>query len=226
MGRKKIVLIVVEGPSDRTALEGPLAQVFTNAKVKACVVHGDITTQSGISSQNIIRQLESIVKVFLARNFLKKTDIIRLIHVVDMDGAYISDDRVTENVGLEKTQYTEDGIVAHSKENILIRNQQKRQNLDRLIQLQAISYIPYQIFYMSCNLDHALYGKLNLSDREKEDLAYAFAEYYVDSPEKFKQFIGYSPFSVLGTYQESWDFIKKEMNSLHRHTNLGVSFAM
>ena len=75
---------------------------------------------------------------------------------------------------------------------------------------------------MSCNLDHALYGALNLTDEEKESQAYDFALRYRDNIPKFRNFITNSNFSVMRPYRESWDFIKEDSESLKRHTNLGL----
>lgn len=54
--------------------------------------------------------------------------------------------------------------------------QESRKNIDRLKVTGQIWNLPYGIYYMSCNLDHALYGKLNSADEEKEEDAYAFAK--------------------------------------------------
>ena len=75
---------------------------------------------------------------------------------------------------------------------------------------------------MSCNLDHALYGTLNLTDDEKESQALAFALRYRDNIPEFRNFITNSNFSVMCPYKESWNFIKEDIESLKRHTNLGL----
>lgn len=222
MSKKKILLILVEGASDQTALEGSLKQFFDMNTVKTYILHGDITTRTRTMPQNVVRKIEEEIQHFCQRNFLNKTDICRLIQVVDMDGAYIPDDHIIEKEDIAKVQYTEDGIFTRSKEDIVRRNQQKRSNLDRLQQCSQISKIPYQVYYMSCNLDHALYGKLNLTDQEKEDQSYEFAAYYENHLEEFMRFIRESDFSVQKEYKESWEFIRQDLNSLRRHTNLGL----
>ena len=224
MGKKKILLILVEGASDQTALEGPLKQFFNMNKVKTYILHGDITTREKTTPQNIVRRIEEEIQHFCQRNFLNKTDICRLIQVVDMDGAYIPDDFIVEKEELQKVQYTEEAIFARSREDIIQRNQQKRSNLERLQHCDQISRIPYQVYYMSCNLDHALYGKLNLDNQEKENQSYEFGEYYENHLDEFMRFIGESDFSVQAGYKESWAFIRQNLNSLKRHTNLGLCF--
>ena len=85
--------------------------------------------------------------------------------------------------------------------------------------------IPYRAYYRSSNLDHVLYGKLNSSDEEKENDAYAFAKKYKDDIDGFLKDISDSDFSRMEGYKESWAFIKKECHSLERHTNLGLCFS-
>ena len=76
---------------------------------------------------------------------------------------------------------------------------------------------------MSCNLDHVLYNRLNLSDEEKELLAFNFAKKYKDDLDLFKSFIFDSSFSLYSmSYRESWEYIKKNNNSLKRYTNFGI----
>ena len=77
---------------------------------------------------------------------------------------------------------------------------------------------------MSCNLDHVLYDKLNTTDTEKEADAYDFALRYRNEIAAFRSFISDSDFSVSSSYKDSWNFIKAGMESLKRHTNLGLCF--
>lgn len=77
---------------------------------------------------------------------------------------------------------------------------------------------------MSCNLDHVLYNKLNTSDKEKEQNAFVFAKKYKDNIKGFLNYISQSDFSVVTEYKDSWLYIKQDVNSLQRHTNLGICF--
>lgn len=54
MARKKIVLVIVEGPSDDIALGMALSQVYDKDFIHVHIMHGDITTRRGVSSQNIV----------------------------------------------------------------------------------------------------------------------------------------------------------------------------
>ena len=52
LARKKIVLVIVEGASDDTALGVALNQVFDKDSVYIHIMHGDITTRKGVNPQN------------------------------------------------------------------------------------------------------------------------------------------------------------------------------
>ena len=78
---------------------------------------------------------------------------------------------------------------------------------------------------MSCNIDHVLYNRLNISDKEKEDYSLVFARNYKNRVSDFLKFISASDFSVTTNYNDSWNYIKEDSHSLERHTNLGLWFA-
>ena len=73
MARKKIVLVIVEGPSDEVALGMALSQIYDKDFIYIHIMHGDITTRRGVSSKNIVAKLgnDSIIKqVILSRSFI------------------------------------------------------------------------------------------------------------------------------------------------------------
>ena len=43
MNEKKVVTVIVEGPSDENAIGGILKEFFSSEEVQFAVVHGDIT---------------------------------------------------------------------------------------------------------------------------------------------------------------------------------------
>ena len=156
--------MIVEGPSDDTALGIALNQVYDRETVYIHIMHGDITSRKGVTSANIVSKIGSEVKRFAASNHYKSTDFQQIIHIVDMDGAYIPDDYIIEDLSLKKVLYHADGIHTANVEAIKNRNKIKRDNLYRLIGQGTIWKIPYGVYYMSCNLDHVLYDKRNSSD--------------------------------------------------------------
>lgn len=121
--------------------------------------------------------------------------------------------------------YFNDKIMAPNKEKALLRNEQKSKNLIKIYQTEKIWEIPYRVYYMSCNLEHVLFNKLNCNDEEKENLSYKFAKKYKNNLDSFLNFIRNSSFSVDNDYLLTWKFIQKENNSLKRYTNFSVCFA-
>ena len=224
MARKKIVFVIVEGPSDETALGALLSHIFDSNSVFVHIMHRDITTDKGINSQNILAHLGNEVRGYAKSNHFKNSDFQEIIHIVDMDGAYIPENCIIEDTSLTNPVYSTETITAPSAARIIARNRQKSRNLDKLCSSSRLCNIPYRIFYMSCNLDHVLYNKLNCTDVEKENDAYSFALQYRQNTAAFKALICNSDFSVLTGQKESWEFIKSGTESLKRHTNLGLCF--
>lgn len=222
LARKKVIFIIVEGASDETALGVIFNKVFEPDTTYVHVIHGDITTRSNVSPNNIVAKIGNEVRKYAKEQFLSSKDFSQIIHIVDTDGAYIPDNCIVEDIDSIGTIYSEDCITAKNKNNIINRNFHKSQNLQRLSKTNYIWGIHYRVYYMSCNLDHALYGFLNLSDEEKESYAYEFALRYRNNIPEFRNFISTSDFSVMLPYKESWNFIKLDCESLKRHTNLGL----
>lgn len=222
MARKKIVLVIVEGPSDEVALGMALSQVYDKDFIYVHIMHGDITTRRGVSSKNIVAKLGNEVTAYAKSQHYKASDFKQIIHIVDTDGAYIPDDNIMEKENYLDIRYENEGIYTNNKASVMTRNQQKRDNLYRLRSCGIIWTIPYSLYYMSCNLDHVLYDKQNSTDKDKENDAYVFAKKYKGKVESFKEFICKSQFSVTGDYKGSWDYIEKDLNSVNRYTNLCI----
>lgn len=222
LARKKVVLVIVEGPSDDTALGIVLNQIFDNDSVYVHIMHGDITTKKGVRSDNIVAKVGNVIRAYARAQHYTPKDFKQIIHIVDTDGAYIPDENIIFDLDCKNVSYESDGIHTVDQKGIIERNKQKTANLNRLIGVGEIWNIPYRIYYMSCNLDHVLHNKQNSSDEEKETDAYAFAKKYKNDVNGFVKFICGSEFSVIGDYKESWLHIENRMNSLYRYTNLGI----
>ena len=84
----------------------------------------------------------------------------------------------------------------------------------------SIKNIPIETYYFSSNLDHVLHNDANMKQEFKEDYANEFADDLQDHEEDFIDFISNNELCPNSEYQFSWNFIKRELNSLHRHSNL------
>lgn len=224
MARKKIVFIIVEGPSDEEALAVILSRLYDKNTVYVHIVHGDITSQKGVAETNILAKIGDKVKKYAKDNhYTIKHHFEEIIHIVDTDGAYISDDCIIKD-NCEKLIYDSESIRTTNPDKIIERNIQKSSIINKLCSTSTIVNLPYHVFYMSCNLDHVLHNQLNSSDEEKEKNSYLFAKTYKDDIPAFLAFIRESDFSVVSQYRESWEFIKQGKNSLNRYTNLGLYY--
>lgn len=222
MARKKVVLVIVEGPSDDTALGIMLNQIFDKDSVHIHIMHGDITTRKGVRSDNIVSKIGDEVRAYAKSQHYSSKNFKQIIHIVDMDGAYIPDEKIILDSECDEVAYESDGIHTQDHQGIVERNKQKTDNLYRLRGTGEIWKVPYKVYYMSCNLDHVLYNKRNSTDEEKETDAYTFARKYKNDVNGFVSLICDSDFSVNGDYKESWLHIENGMNSIERYTNLSI----
>ena len=63
-----------------------------------------------------------------------------------------------------------------------------------------------------------------MSDGIKSELSDDFALNFFGREEKFLYFINSQEVAVKGNYRETWDFIKKDLNSVNRNSNLHLFF--
>lgn len=225
VARKKIVFVIVEGPSDEQALGIILNKIYDKNVVYVHIAYRDITTEFIKSkNKNVFTLIADEVKGFAKSHHYTSKDFKEIIHIVDTDGAFIPNECVVEDHSAKDPVYSLYEIRTYNKKGIEERNKQKSNNINKLYNRKIIYNLPYRVFYMSCNLDHVLYNKLNSSDEEKENDSFAFAKKYRNKIADFIKFISESDFSVNKDYKESWEFIKQDLHSLQRHTNLGILF--
>lgn len=85
MARRKIVLVIVEGPSDANSLELYFSKFFDSNTVHMKIMYGDITSQKGINQSNIKARLGNEIKIYAQNNHFKARDVQQIIHLVDID---------------------------------------------------------------------------------------------------------------------------------------------
>ena len=224
VARKKIVFVIVEGPSDDSALGLLFARFYKDKQVYVHILHRDITTEQGMTQSKILAAVVDEVKSYACNTHLTYKHFHEIIHIVDTDGAFVDDSNIIEDITKDHVYYSLTEIRTKDKSGIERRNLQKRENLNKISAKRDIWKIPYNVFYMSCNLDHVLHNKINSTDEEKEKDAFIIAKRYESDLAGFVEFISQSDFSVAGNYAETWAFIKEDKHSLERHTNLGLCF--
>lgn len=230
--KKKAVIVVVEGKTDKNALGTIFQEYFSDNNLQFIIIGGDITTKNFASLDNIVSRLNNKVIETMDKYGYEASDIEEILHIVDTDGVFIPDDKVVENTALDSIHYFEDHIETNNVRGTIERNKCKAEILQKLYLTPSICKaisdgkgIRYRVFYNSCNLEHVLHGRLeNFTAEEKELLADEFAEKYEDNLDAFIEFIKGNDIAPSGLYKQTWSFIEKDTNSLKRYTNMGIIF--
>ena len=247
--KKHVIIFLVEGESEKDALWGPFEALMDEyayqGKVEIRFGHikdedgglygGDITSKSGICPGNIVKNINNLMLswVFNTDHIYPK-DVIEVIHLVDLDGAYIPDSNILPEVADDtaKNRYINDTIITRDPQKTIERNERKRANIDYLTAMSEIKIwqgynskiVPYSVYYFSSNLDHYLHDNANIeTSREKRERARKFSDRSIDDLNYFiKTFID-DPDGICDLdYKASWDYIREGTNSVNRHSNLGV----
>lgn len=224
MSEKKVIVFIVEGPSEEAALGTVMSEYFSGNEVKFTVVHGDITLKDYVSMDGILKKIKEQIDLIKKKYRYETGDFIKIIHLTDTDGVFI-DDRDILQGDMDSIEYYPDHIETGCVESTAKRNHRKADILLKLRRTGKINGIPYKVYFNSCNLEHVLYNTLeDFSDDEKQMMSDDFAEKYEGNIDKFIEFVSKSDFAVPGTYQKTWDFIEKSRNSLKRFSNLYLLF--
>ena len=139
---KKVILFIVEGPTDADTLSPVLKKIFKPGDIHFHVVHGDITTVKKSSYDAVMKRLSSQITEEMKRYRFTKKDVVRIIHIVDTDGAFVS----SENVVFKDThhiEYGKDHIYTDNPVSIIGRNHQKSMSLRELSYAETVGGIPY-----------------------------------------------------------------------------------
>lgn len=223
MKTKKVMLFIVEGITDKISLGEIISRIIKTQDVRFYIINGDVTSDGATNQKNAVDKMASRISRYCKNNFLKRTDISQIVHLVDSDGAYI-DDKHIERVKAGGLKYTTKHIYAKSVKFVQERNEKKREILDVLCDQPTILGIKYNVYYFSCNLEHVLHGDIDMPDRKKRIQAEEFADMFYKREQEFIEFINDSEFAVKGNYQQTWDFIKQDRNSLNRYSNFHLFF--
>jgi hypothetical protein len=76
VARKKIVFVIVEGPSDDSALGVILSRLYDKNTVHVEITHGDITSESTAKPENIASKVGNIVKAYAKANHFKQENFL------------------------------------------------------------------------------------------------------------------------------------------------------
>lgn len=261
----KIIIVIVDGYSDKRLLETSLSEFFErkygdNTIVKFASLKqddgkegGDITSLYGSTPEKIEMLINTkIINPKLDLESLYPKHVTEIIHIIDTDGVFIKDEKVLEfdpedEVPIDKhILYFEDHIATDDVDGICERNAKKRANIKKLMEFckdgfpvkkyvltesrgnkatTKSSFAPYSLYYFSVNMDHFTSNVLNI-EGGKVALAEEFLNKHGDGYDDLRKFIEENdPELTMMTYEESWNYIMKDCNSLKKHTNLGILLA-
>ena len=220
---KKITLFIVEGITDEISLGLILSKIIEKDKlVRFKIINGDITAKGGITLSNIYVKITDYIKEFISRDIYKKSDILNVVHIVDTDGAFITDDLIIQKK-IESIEYNTHCIYAKNVDYIKQRNKQKSQILNKLSGTDIVyTNLPYHVYFFSSNLEHVMHNQQSVSPFQKRKYAEDFVDKFITNPSTFIDFINDKEFALTGPYEDTWDFIKKDTNSLKRYTNFNL----
>lgn len=226
MESRKIILFIVEGIHDKTSLSICLSELLEGASVHFVLTHGDITSRYGTNARNISERIGGIVKNFSGSIF-KPKDFYEVVHIIDTDGAFISEEHIKKETKVEEgaphTKYESEEILTPDPQNIKERNEQKSDVIERMLSIEKVwRTIPYHVYYFSSNMDHVLHNNPNLTREDKERLAEEFENRFYKKPGEFAKLFQEDNLAVKGEYEETWEFIKLDCNSLKRYSNFGI----
>lgn len=224
---KKVVLFIVEGVSDKQALSNILRKLYKNSReIKFEITNGDVTSNTDTSVDQVELQVKKIVRTYITDNKLRRNDIFQIIQIFDMDGAYIPNSAIIHG-RTSKFIYSANSISCLTPKDVIVRNEHKRTLMDKLLSISEINGIPYEKYFMACNLDHVLYDEQNLVADDKLNRAYEFQSQFRGKEHLFPIFLKQSAGeNIPDDMDKSWQYIKQDLHSLERNTNLHLYFAL
>lgn len=222
------MLFIVEGTTDETALEAIFKCIYKrNKNIEFRFTHGDLSSDETSTQHNIEERIHNVVLEFMKDKKLKASDIFQIVQIFDTDGAYIPNEAICIGQTVD-FKYSTTNISCKDISRVIERNIHKKEIMDYLLQnVKTIKSIPYTMYFMSCNLDHALYNEISLDKDLKQEYADRFYEKFLGKEYLFVDFLKSDVVNgVPSSFIGSWNYIKEDLHSLERHTNLHIYFSL
>ena len=225
---KKVILFIVEGPTEETALGSVFERCFDSDRVRFDVIHGDITSSLS-SDKNPRERVRAAVldEIERDRGYGWK-DLKNVVQLCDADVAFIPEGRVHESECADLV-YGADLILARNAEKIRRRNKEKASAMKALAGIRELTYkrvsVPYAAYFFSRNMEHALHGVPDqLGEEDKIELSYKFRKRFINDLDGFKALLRSDGVAVPGDLAGSWAYLAEGVHSLERGTNLHLLF--
>ncbi len=197
-----VILFIIEGPSDHSALIPYIQERLQKLKLKVTVkeMHGDILTEYikntkeyKINSSNVKGEFKKSISSYfnlasIKAERIKLSDIIKVYYVTDIDYCFS-----------EKQSH----------------HKNKSECLSKIFNFNTINLIkkneiPFETIFFSKNLEHVTYGEeKEFSNLEKEKMAIEFSERALADDSFFtKVFKSDNNLKIWESYRESYEGIK------------------
>ena len=79
MNEKKVVTVIVEGPSDENAIGGILKEFFSSEEVQFAVVHWDITSNYSTTKENVVSKVGALIEIIKSKYGYNWGDFVKII---------------------------------------------------------------------------------------------------------------------------------------------------
>lgn len=214
----KRCLLICEGPFDELIFS-ILRDVFNDAlfEIKPlCHCCLDVT--------DLEENVEKIVGEILAKEHgYSRDDFDEVCFLVDSDGIFINNELIIENKALSRADYKMTSIECPDKKSIELRNKKRVGNIDKLLSKKE-----HFIFYNSRNLEHAFDESMSghLRDILKKRFSLDIFRKYESDKKMFIEKLALMNKSNQINIFKSWDFLRKDVNSLSSCSNIFIFLVM
>ncbi|KAB5604143.1 hypothetical protein [Bifidobacterium jacchi] len=242
MAKRRIVLLIVEGASDASLLVPAFSALIENRLFRGQEFHCDVLTapnhreefhrRNGFyPADNPAKTVRELVEYYLKDHDRTWSQLGHIIQICDLDGAFAPDDCVREEPSIGETHYSTTDIVTANRAALIADRTTKRNGTDTLLKIDGFRkkngrttlMVPYRLFYVSRNLEHAFRGRIdNLDARHKQSGAVKLADRFTRDPDLFSTTLQ-SLRRIHGnpaTWEESWQYAMQDCHSLERGSNL------
>ena len=226
---KSLIIVIAEG-SEQDALYPNLKKIGRKLRIHFEIMGTDVFTAKENANKSPKAIVGNIIKEITSKPEFNKKDIKLVIQLTDTDGVYIPDDKIIiDDSQQEKTKYTYKDIRVNNSNQLQMithRNSKKRAALNTLSRTEKVAKtVNYKILYFSRNLDHVISDDADTPKSKKTKEADAFSNSFA-TPYDFEDFFTTSDFTVDGTYDTTWNFIKSDARSLEKFSNFQLIFDM
>lgn len=242
MAKRKIVLLVVEGASDASLLVPAFSALIEHRVFQGQEFHCDALTapnhrqefhrRNGFyPSAKPSQTVRELVEHYLKDHDYTWHQLGHVLQICDLDGAFAPDDCVHEDTAAASTRYSTTDIITPDRDALIADRTLKRNSAKSLLGFDGFKkksgantlLIPYRLFYVSRNLEHAFRGRVdNLDATQKRSGAIRLADRFMRDPALFSATLQ-SLRRIHGnpsTWEESWEYAMRDRHSLERGSNL------